>query len=133
MSRENVEIVRRLYERLAEDGLEATLDLFHPDVVWEDLDLLPGAGTYRGHAGLREAFARFYDAWGDLAFDAEQLIDAGDAVVVVGHRWHGTGKASGTPIDTLVWNVLWLREGKLVRRQAFQTRDAALEAAGLSK
>jgi hypothetical protein len=132
MSPGNVELVKRLYERVAQEGLEASIDHFDPDVVWEDLDVLPGAGTYRGHAGLREAFGRFYDAWDDLSFEAEQLIDAGDAVVVA-HRWRGTGKTSGTPINTLVWNVLWLRDGKVLHRRAFQSRDDALEAARLQE
>ena len=131
MSQENIEILRGLYERMPREGLEATIDLFDPEVIWEDLDALPGASTYRGHDGLRQAFGLFYDAFGDLDFEAEELIDAGDAVVVA-HRWRGTGATSGTPIDQVTWNVFWLRDGLLTRRRAFQSREAALEAAGLS-
>ena len=130
MSEENVETVRRAYAALEDGGVEAVIEVLDPEIVWEDLDALPGAATYRGHDGFREAFRRFYEAWGDLSFTPEEFIDAGD-VVVVAHRWRGAGKSSGTPVDTIVWNVVTLRDGKITRRRAFQDREEALAAAGI--
>ena len=132
MSQENVEIVERAYRTFQSGGIEAALEFFHPEVVWEDLGVLPDAASYRGHDEFRESVARFYDAWDDLSFTAQDFIDAGDAVVVP-HRWRGTGKSSGTPIDTVTWNVFTLRDGKIIQRRAFQRREEALEAAGLSE
>ena len=132
MSRENVEIMRRLYEAWHEGGLDAVIPYFDPEIVWEDLDVLPGAATYRGHDELREGFAKFYDAWGDMTFTAEEMIDAGDAVVVA-HRWQGSGRSSGTPIDTFTWNVFRLRDGLVVHRRAYQSREQALADAELDE
>ena len=132
MSEENVEIVERAYRAYQSGGLEAAMEFFHPEVEWEDLDALPDAGSYRGHEEFREAVSRFYAAWDDLSFTPEDFIDAGEAVVVA-HRWRGTGKSSGTPIDTLTWNVFTLRDRKIIQRRAFQHREEALEAAGLSE
>jgi ketosteroid isomerase-like protein len=132
MSQENVEIVRRAYEAFTRGGVEAVEAFLHPEVVWEDRYELPGASVYRGHDGFREAVDRFYEAWKELSVSAEQVIDAGDKVVV-GHRWRGHGKEGGTPIDTLVWNVLTIEGGLIIRRQAFGERAKALEAAGLSE
>jgi uncharacterized protein len=132
MSEENVEIVERAYRAFRSGGLEAAMAFFHPDIEWADLDALPDAGSYRGLEELREAVGRFYAAWDDLSFTPEDFIDAGEAVVVA-HRWRGTGKSSGTPIDTLTWNVFVLRDGKIIQRRAFQLRQEALEAAGLSE
>jgi len=132
MSEKNVEIVRRAYRAYQSGGLEAAMEFFHPEVEWEDLDALPDAGSYKGQEEFREAVSRFYAAWDDLSFTPEDFIDAGEAVVVA-HRWRGTGKSSRTPIDTLTWNVFTLRDDKIIQRRAFQHREEALEAAGLSE
>ncbi|MFN2612641.1 MAG: nuclear transport factor 2 family protein [Solirubrobacterales bacterium] len=131
MSEENVEIVGRAYRAYQSGGLDAAIEFFHPEIEWKDLDALPDAGSYRGLEELREAVRSFYAAWDDLSFTPEEFIDAGEAVVVA-HRWRGSGKSSGTPIDTLTWNVFTLRDGKIVRRQAFQDREQALTAVGLT-
>jgi ketosteroid isomerase-like protein len=132
MSQENIEVVKRLYEAFQVGGLDAALEYLDPEILWEDLDALPGGGTYRGFDGLRQSLDRFSEAWGDLSLTAEELVDAGDAVVVA-HRWRATGKSSGTPIDTVTWNVFWLRDGKVVRRRAFLERASAFDAAAASQ
>ena len=131
MSQENVEIVRRAYEAFNEGGVDAAAAYLHPDLVWEDRYELPGAGVYRGREGFREAVGRFYEAWDDLTVSADEISDVGDDKVLVEHRWRGRGKEGGTPIDTVVWNVLTLEDGLIIRRQAFGERAMALEAAGL--
>jgi ketosteroid isomerase-like protein len=130
MSRENVELVERVYAEFQRGGVEALLPLLDDDVLWEDLLELPGGESARGHDAVRESIGRFYEAWGDVAFEAEELIDAGDSVVVA-HRWRGTGKSSGAPFEMLVWNVMTIRDGKVVHRRAFTDRRDALAAAGL--
>jgi ketosteroid isomerase-like protein len=131
MSQENVEIVRRAYAAFNEGGVDAARPFLHPDLVWEDRDELPGASVYRGLDGFGEAVERFYEAWDELSVTAEEISDAADDKVLVEHRWRGRGKGGGTPIDTVVWNVLTLQDGLIVRRQAFGDRTMALEAAGL--
>ena len=132
MSQENVEIVRSLYAAFEAGGFDAALEFLDPEIIWEDLDALPDAGTFHGYDQLRESIGQFYDAWSDLTLAPEELIDAGDSVIVA-HRWRATGKSSGTPIDTLVWNVMTVRNDKVVRRRAFLDRSQAREAAGLSE
>jgi ketosteroid isomerase-like protein len=129
VSSADVDVVRRLYDSFRSRGFEATLELVDPEIVWEDLDELPGATVARGHDELRRLFTSFYEAWDDLSFTPEEFIDAGGAVIVA-HRWRATGRSSGTPIDTVVWNVIWLRDGRIVHRRAFQGREAAFAAAG---
>ena len=132
MSRENVELVKRAYEAFNTGGVDAILEYMDPEIVWEDLDALPDAGKYRGHEAFRESVRQFYDAFGELSFTGEEFIDAGDDVVVA-HRWHGSGRSSGTPFEGLVWNVMTVRDGKLVRRRGFTERKAALAAVGLAE
>jgi ketosteroid isomerase-like protein len=62
----------------------------------------------------------------------EEIIDAGDQVVVVAHH-QGRGRASGVDVDTRFYEVYTLREGKVSRVDEYTDRTEALEAAGLSE
>ena len=93
--------------------------------------LVGDLGVYRGHEGLRRLFGEFREVWGEIEFDYEELIDAGEHVVAIVTR-HARGQASGVDLETplaLRWTV---SEGKVIRVVWFLTREEALEAAGLS-
>ncbi len=45
----------------------------------------------------------------------------------------GEGQASGVPFEWTTFAVLRIRDGKIVRAQAFLSEDEALKAAGLSE
>lgn len=62
--------------------------------------------------------------------EAEEFIDAGDAVVVL-VRFHGVGKASGVELDARYAHVWWLRGGLAVRFHVYRDRDQAFAAAGI--
>ena len=133
MSKENVEIVRRVYEAAGGRDAASILALYDPDV---DLDAtrmgVGDLGVYHGHEGLRSLFREFREVWGEINFDYEELIDAGERVISVVTR-HVHGQASGVALDqrfSLVWT---LRGGKVARVVWFRTRAEALEAAGLSE
>jgi ketosteroid isomerase-like protein len=59
-----------------------------------------------------------------IAPDAK-LADAGGLGI--------TGRASGTPLDAVVFQLWELSDGKVVRSQIFMTESQALEAVGLSE
>jgi ketosteroid isomerase-like protein len=87
---------------------------------------------YTGHDGLREFFRVWHEAWGQVEYDYEELIDAGEQVVAVVTR-HARGRTSGVQVEkpfALVWTI---RNGKAVRVVWFLDRAEALEAAGLSE
>jgi ketosteroid isomerase-like protein len=137
MSAENVEIVRRVYEAAARRDSEAVMALYDPEVELDNGGLgLPGYGTgeiARGHEELRRFFRDWHEAWDNIEYDYDELIDAGgDRVVSVVTR-HGRGRASGLEVEmpaALVWTV---RDGKVVRVVWFKSRGDALEAAGLQE
>jgi ketosteroid isomerase-like protein len=134
VSREDVEVVRRVYEAAARHDSAAVLELYDPDVVLDATAIgLVGSAKkmYRGHEGLRALFAEWHDAWGEIEYSYEELIDAGDRVVSVVTR-HARGRSSGVEVErpfTLVWTV---RDGKVVSVVWFLDRDEALKAAGVS-
>jgi ketosteroid isomerase-like protein len=141
MSQENVEIVRRLYahlgaggsaqefdERLTDDALSAFLD---PGVEWITVPDSPLAvDRYVGFEGVRRFWGEFVSAWEDYRVEPLSLHDAGDQVAIVVHT---VGRTHGTEVDGTRSSLLTVRDGKVVRVQAFADRDGALKAAGLEE
>ena len=130
MSQENVEIVRSLTERINAGDVDGVLDFIHPDLVLYAPDDEPEAGVYRGHEGWREVAGFWNDSFDDYHVEIEELIDAGEYVVVIG-LVTATGHSSGARVeDRAVW--LWrFRDGLGIECREFRTKEEALEAAGL--
>jgi len=131
MSRENVEIVRGIWEADRQRDARAVRVAYAPEVEWEDTTGLWGDwGTARGPDGIQAAWRRWYEAFEDVRFEWDEVTDAGDDVVVT-YRAHARGRGSGAVVDqafTLLWT---LRAGKVVRIRAYADRAEALGAAGL--
>ena len=131
MSEENVELARESLDAVNRGDLDAWQRLLSPDVVWESLPL-PGFRTvYRGRTGAREWIEQIYEVFEGSPMEIE-ITALSDDRVLLGYTNRGRGRGSGAPAENEVWSILWLAEGLIARRQAFWTRDEALEAAGLS-
>jgi ketosteroid isomerase-like protein len=129
MSRENVEIVRRIWEADRRRDVAAVLGAYAPDVLWEDNSGLWGDwGNARGPAGIQAAWARWYEAFADVRFDWEEVSDIGDHVIVT-YQTHARGRGSGIVVDQAI-TLLWtLRAGQVVHIRAYADRAVALQAA----
>jgi ketosteroid isomerase-like protein len=136
MSEENVEVVRQLADAVTRGDPDAFLALCSPDVDWEENTVVfPGLRRrYRGLTELREWFDdAFGELWQEFRIEVEEAVDAPDGRVLAGGRLVGRGRASGVETELRGYWVLWLEDGKVVRRQVFLDRAEALEAAGLSE
>ena len=135
MSEENVETARMAFEAWNRRDLQSVLDLFHPDVVWEEnVQVFPGMDRiYRGHEGFlkwdRDAFS---EVWESIAVEPLEFIDAGDHVVAL-LRLSGKGQGSGVDVELAIYNVLTFSDAKVAWRRLYTDRAEALEAAGLSE
>ena len=130
MSRENVELVRTVVEGWARGDFRAGADLFDAEFEWKQRPDAVEPGSHRG-ASVGPALRELFEVWENYRIEAEELIDAGDRVVVVG-RARGTARGSGMELDNsicLVWSV---RDGKLAGFETVRDRGAALEAVGLA-
>ena len=110
-------------------SIEPDWNLLDPSIEIEDHDI-PEQGVYHGHEGFVR-WLRDWDApWAEWKLEPEEFLDAGDRVVVV-VRLKATGRESGVELvrrDGLVYEA---RDGKQVRIDYFNSREQALEAAGL--
>jgi ketosteroid isomerase-like protein len=132
MSEENVEIVRRVYERFGEGDFRASVDLFDRHIVYLMMRDAPWAEAYVGVEAVAAATRELFDTWADFTLKAEELIPAGDSVLV-SVRQRGVARISGVPTDEHYFTVWSFRGRKVIRIENFQERAQALEAAGLSE
>ena len=94
-------------------------------------DLLPPDmdRVYRGHDGYREFWRLWLEAFEDIRWDPEEILDFGDrALVTTQQSAHGLG--SGVAVSEPVFQLFTLRRGMVVRQEDFLDRAEALEAAG---
>jgi ketosteroid isomerase-like protein len=135
VSRENVEIVRRVYEAVARRERQAVLALYAPgvemDFTHSPFATLFNHFVYRGHAGILSLFReRQEDAWKDIVDELTEVIGAGEQVVsVVVSR--GRGRVSGAEVEREHAAVWTARDGEIVRVVWLPSRGEALEAVGL--
>ena len=131
-----MEIVRRVYDAVARHDTATVLAAYDSEIAWDFSGSmwgdLTGRSVYRGHEDLRAFYREWYDAWEQYDEAVEELIEAGEHVIVVA-TGQGRGRASGAEVQWTQYGVWTIREGKIVRVAWFGTRGQALEAAGLSE
>ena len=79
---------------------------------------------------MRQYWRESLSVFGEVDFEVEELVDAGDQVLAV-IREREVGRASGVPVEMTHLDVWTLADGKVTQLQAFDDREQALEAAGL--
>ena len=79
MSRENVEIVRAMYEVANASGkLDANFEILAPEVEFHVSGAFPDLDpVYRGHDGVRKLNEALNEPWMALSLDPEKFIDVG--------------------------------------------------------
>jgi uncharacterized protein len=133
MSEENVKIVKEFCQLFEEGDRDKWREYFHPDVVWDtSASNWPSAAVLHGHAGVEQFFRDWLGTWSDFEVAFSEYLDAGDSVVVV-FRQGGMGRQSGIHMERDFFAVYDLRESKVVRYRMYDSREEALEAAGLSE
>lgn len=116
-SSEAVAVVRRLYEGFGARDTAGVGAVLHPEVRVYQAGDLPWAGTYEGPEGV-PAFLRALLGHVDPRVEIVDLFAAGDAVVQIG-RSRGRALATGRPFDASEVHVLRVRDGLVVRFEAF--------------
>jgi hypothetical protein len=74
------------------------------------------------------------DPWESVQIDVEEVTEAGDDQVVLGVLMTTRGGGSGVETKLRLWQVFWVMDGKVARRQGpYWARNEALEAVGLGE
>lgn len=125
MSKELVQLVEKGYEAWNSGDRAWVLDHISEDVEWITPEDDPDPGTYHGHRGVEEYWAQWRAAVGQLNFVVEEMLDAGDNVVVVARR-QGRGEHSGLEISDRVIQVFHFEGTICTSIHEYYDRDAAL-------
>jgi ketosteroid isomerase-like protein len=131
VSRENVEIVRRINVLFNEGDIESAFELVHPDVQFRDLQSAPDLHeAVRGRDAVRLVLAEWASAYDDFTANVIDYVDA-DPWVIADVRWHGVGRASGVRVDLRSADACKIEQGKLVDWVVgYADVPAALKAVG---
>lgn len=128
----SADIVNGMYTAFGKGDVPAVLGAFDPQIHWVDAEnfLYAEGNPYVGPQAVAEGiFQRIVSDVESFAVVPANVIEAGDTVVVEG-RYHGTMKATGTPIDAQFAHIWQLRDGKVVRFQQYTDTKQWAEAAG---
>jgi len=133
MSRENVEIVRSIYERWARGDFRGGVELYDPNVLLVLRPEFPEAGVYRGldeiGSYMRKDFLKDFD---NAAIIGEEFLDAGDSVVVRVNQ-QAIGPGSRAPVGMRYYQLWTFRGPSVVRIESVKERADALRAVGLAR
>jgi ketosteroid isomerase-like protein len=126
MSKENVEIVRRIYEGWSRGDFSES-ELFDADVEFEMVDW-PHPAKSRGVDAMRETWLTTLAAWEDFRAKPDEVIDHGDNILVL-NSISGRGRGSGADVSALTATVWTVENGRVVRLALYWDTARAREAA----
>jgi ketosteroid isomerase-like protein len=132
-SSSRADLIRRGFEFWNAEDPQWVLDHMSPEVEWVAPERDPFPGTYVGYEGVQEFWGKWRNAVGNLRFQAEEMIEAGDHVVVIAHRW-ARNEVTGLQISDKIAQVFTFdQDDKCIRVQEFYDRGAAMRAAGIEE
>ena len=131
MSKENVELIRRLYESGGFDRDAAeVLKLATEDIEYVNPPYAVEPGVRRGRDAVGQAMRGFAEVWEESRHQLHELFDCGDAVVA-SVTWYTRSRGSDTELVQEEAHTWTLRDGRIARFEWGQDLAKALEAAGL--
>ena len=104
-----------------------------PNIEWvEPEDSIFGASnTFRGPKAVAEGvFMRIPQEWNNFRLTVDRVIDGGDTVAVQG-RYYATSKSTGQPLNAQYVHVWDMRDGKIVRLQAYTDTAQFMRVTGM--
>ena len=125
MSGKNVERIKAGFAAHNRGDIDALIELYDPEVVFETLLL----GTHHGNEAIRLIYEENQKTMSGYDVIPVELIDAGDKVVAVA-QVVGAGTVSQIALDDRFAFVFTFKGDRVVREQAFRNREKALEAVG---
>ena len=130
---ENAEIVRRATDAYNRGDLDGLVENWAPDAVldWSHSRGFE-AGVYRGHGEIRAFVQRFLAAFDEVRLEIEDPVEAEDDLLIVENVTYLRGR-DGIEVQPRSTWLNRFREGEQTSLTLYQTKQEALQAAGLSE
>jgi ketosteroid isomerase-like protein len=129
MSSSNVELVQRMLGAYLSGDQDALRAIIAPGAEIFGAPGLINSGTYIGYDGFQEWIREWEEAWEQVDYDLQEMIEIGDSIVVVPAHIVGRGAGSGVETDSMFGWLFEFRDDKAIRFHAYVNPDEALEAA----
>ena len=131
MSQENVEVVRAANRAWNAGDMDATRELYDPDVIMRMAEGWPEPGPFVGRDAVIRQLGRMRETLeGGVVEPISDYIEIADHVVVR-LVWRGAGRGPQVNMEGTTINTV--RKGKLREVEWFWDHAEALEAVGLSE
>lgn len=129
---ENVDTLKSAYDAFNNGDMDGVLAAWHDDIRWEGSndERLPGGGTHEGKDAVANALGQINEAVDGFNAPADEFIESGDTVVVLGHA-EGTGKETGESFKVPYVHVWRMEGGKAKRVQLLTDTAVTARALGL--
>ena len=126
-----VTVARQFADAFAARDLERMVELSHPEIEYTARRSAFEA-KYRGRDGVRRWVTQLLELAPDYWVAIDDIRPVGDDGYVIVGRQGGTAGEQKLPFEAPMALVGELRDGLVVRVQAYEDAEAAFEAAGLS-
>jgi ketosteroid isomerase-like protein len=123
---QSLESAQRMYEAYRSGNASGILAELHPDVEVVPLPEISGS-PYKGHDGMRRLFED-RKKWDLLEFEAAEFRANGDRVAILGRY---RARRGGALTDSSAAIAVIVKEGRIIRLEAFTSWESALERCGL--
>jgi len=122
----NLEILKKGYQFFSEGNIEGVLELFHPEIEWNECKGFPyikGDGISIGpQAVVQDVLSQIPIHYDGFTIDIQDLFESGDRVVMEGF-YVGTWKATGKSFKANATHIWTVKDGLATR--FFQAVDTA--------
>lgn len=131
-SQDGADVVRRFFDAFNAGDIDAAFATLSPDIMWTyhgPKDKIPFAGTFRGHAGVKDFFDRVGKSIEIREMTPQSLVAVGDQVYGRGIE-HSVSLATGRAYRLEWVHVYQVQDGLMTRFDEFM--DTAAVADGLA-
>ena len=130
-SQQNVEIVLRGTRAYNRGDVDGVLEDWAPDAVldWSN-SRGPDAGVYRGHREVQAFYEQFLATFDEVRVELDEPIEVEDGRLLVENVTYLRGR-DGIEVEARSAWLVAFRDRKTTSLTLYQTKQAALEAAGL--
>src|ERR1700759_2588982 len=116
MNNDTLTVVNRLNDAINRHDIDALMDVFSPDCVFENTAPAPDGGRFEGQDAVRGFWQRWF-AWNPGArFDTEEIFAAGDRCVV---RWIYRKTRDDRPWHLRGVDLFRVRDGRVTEKLAY--------------
>lgn len=134
MSRDNVEVVQRLWQAYADAGLDGLATFFDENISWRAIEGAPDdVGEMHGVEAMRRYLGDWLETFEDITSVPTEALDLADDRVLAVLRVKGRARLSGIETELSYAVIYTVRNGKIVQGREYVDRDEALKAIGMEE